>query len=130
MDWRRSEMVSFGPGVAPLDGPEANAAYERAVGLCSRTRYGLDERAFGVIERLKVDEPSVPPGEWLAKRVGEGELLLVFGRDDAFRVSASLFLGRWQDMFLPSRDDVVILPCGGEWVLFYSHEDEFEFAQR
>jgi hypothetical protein len=32
-------------------------------------------------------------------------------------------------MFCPSRDDVVIVPTGGWWALFYCHEDEFEFAR-
>ena len=56
-------------------------------------------------------------------------MLLVFGRDDVFRVPASLFLSNWQDIFHPSRDDVVIVPDSGGWALFYCHEDEFEFAR-
>src|SRR5688572_6801600 len=127
--WRQSEMAAFGPEVVPLDRPDAFAAYERAITLCSRTRYGLDETAFAAIERLNVEKPGPATLPWLAERVGGGELLLAFGRDEVFRVPAQLFLSRWQDMFCPSRDDVVIMPAGGEWVLFYCHENEFEFSR-
>ena len=129
MGWRRSELAAFGPEVVPLDRPDAVAAYDRAIGLCSRTRYGLDETAFAAIDRLEVEEQGPDAQQWLAERVGTGDVLLVFGRDDVFRVPASLFLSNWQDIFHPSRDDVVIVPDSGGWALFYCHEDEFEFAR-
>ena len=129
MGWWHSELAEFGPEVVPLDRPDDIAAYERAMRLCSRTRYGLDEAAFTAIERLDVEEAGPAALAWLTERVGGGELLLVFGRDEVFRVPALLFLSRWQDMFGPSRDDVVIVPACGGWVLFYCHEDQFEFAR-
>ena len=95
---------------------------------CSRTRYGLDETTFAAVERLDVNEPVPDAQQWLAERVSGGELLLVFGRDEVFRVPAALLPSNWRDMFCPSRDDVVIVPVGGDWVLFYCHEDEFEFS--
>lgn len=129
MGWRSSELTAFGPQVVPLDCADAAAAYDRAMDLCSRTRYGLDETLFAAIERLDVNEPGADARQWLVGRVGNGDVLLVFSQDDVFRVPASLFLGSWQDMFCPSRDDVVIVPAGGGWALFYCHEDEFEFGR-
>lgn len=129
MGWRHSELAAFGPDVVPLDRLDAAAAFDRAMGFCSRTRYGLDETAIAAVERLSVDEPGPDAQHWLAERVGAGELLLVFGQDEVFRVPAAVFLSGWRNMFCPSRDDVVIVPAGGGWVLFYSHEDEFEFAR-
>jgi len=127
--WRNSELAAFGADVVPLDRPDAAAAYDRAMGLCSRTRYGLDETTLGRIERLDVAEPGPTAEQWLVERVGTGLLLLVYGHDEVFRVPAAVFIGGWRDMFCPSRDDVVIVPDGGGWVLFYCHEDEFEFAR-
>jgi hypothetical protein len=127
--WRHSELSAFGPEVVPLDSPAALAAYTDAIGMCSRTRYGLDETAFDRIERLDVEGAESAARVWLAERVGDGELLLIFGRDEVFRVPAALFLGNWQDMYCPSRDDVVIVPVACGWALFYCHEDEFEFAR-
>jgi hypothetical protein len=126
--WRGSELAVFGPDVVPLDRADAAAAYNLAMKLCSQSRYGLDDAMFLAIERLDVDESGPYAQQWLAERIMPGELLLVFGRDEVFRVPSGLFLSGWQDMFCPSRDDVVIVPACGGWVLFYCHEDEFEFA--
>lgn len=129
MGWRHSELAEFGPEVVPLDRAEAQAAYIRANNLCSRTRYGLDEQKFAHIERLDVNDPGPSAEAWLSERVGDGELQIVFGRDEVFLVPAAMFHNHWRDMFCPSRDDVVIIPSVGEWVLFYCHEDEFEFSR-
>jgi hypothetical protein len=127
--WRHSELAASGPEVVSLAQADASVAYNRAIGLCNRTRYGLDESALPTIERLDVNDPGPAAESWLAERVGVGELLLVFGRDDVFRMPSRLFVSSWRDMFCPSRDDVVIMPASGVWALFYSHEDEFEFAR-
>lgn len=126
--WRRSELAAFGPDVVPLDRSDTVAVYDWAMKVCSRTRYGLDETVFPAIERLDVSEPGSEARGWLAARVSD-DLLLVFGRDEVFRVPVALFLDNWQDMFCPSRDDVVIVPASGGWTLFYCHEDVFEFAR-
>ncbi len=82
-------------------------------------------------ERLDAAEAGEDTAAWLAQRVGSGEgrLLLVFGERDVCEVQASFFVGNWQDLFCPSRDDVVILPVRGGWAMFYFHEDEFEFGR-
>ena len=98
------------------------------MGCVSKTRYGLNEMAFPHIERLNVDNPGPRVASWLAERVVGEELLLIFGRCEVFHLSAELFLRHWQDMMSPSRDDVVILPTGGDWALLYCHEDYFEFV--
>jgi hypothetical protein len=129
VDWRRAEMVAFGIDVVPLNRSDATAAYDRATQLCSPNRYGLDETKITGIECLDVKVQEAEVRAWLAERVGEGELLVVYSQDHVFRVPVPLFLDSWQDMFGPSRDDVVIVPISGGWVLFYWHEDEFEYAR-
>ena len=129
MGFRHSELAAFGPEVVPLGPEDALALFRRASDFASQSRYGLNEALFPAVERLDVDEPGPDARQWLADRVDCGELLLVFGKGDVFRVPASLFLDQWQDRFCPSRDDVVILPVIGGWALFYHHEDEFEFAR-
>src|SRR5262249_20941079 len=127
--WQHPELAGFGPGVVSLTAADALAAWRRARDCLSRSRYGLNETVFASIDRLDVEKPGLEARQWLAERVGSGQLVLVFAEDEAFRVPASLFLDNWQDMFCPSRDDVVILPVSGGWALFYCHEDEFEFAR-
>ncbi len=129
MGWRQSEMAEFGPEVVPLADAEALIVFRCASDCSSQTRYGLNEVVFAQIERLDVNDPGPEARQWLAERVGEGELSLVFAKDEVFQVPASLFLDHWQDMLCPSRDDAIILPVGRGWALFYCHEDEFEFAR-
>ena len=128
MGWRHTELAAFGSDVVPLNETDAIAAYGRANKCSSRTRYGLDETAFKQIDRMDVEDAGLDARRWLGERLS-GDLLLVYSRDAVFRVPASLFIDAWQDMFCPSRDDVMILPVDGRWALFYCHEDEFEFAQ-
>jgi hypothetical protein len=56
MNWRRLEMTSFGPEVIPLERADALAIYNFEMGLCSRTRYGLEETSFSAIERVDIDD--------------------------------------------------------------------------
>lgn len=129
MEWRNAEMAAFGDEVVRLDRAEALTVSRRAFNCCSKTRYGLDESVFKSIDRLDVNDHEPEARQWLVERIGTGDLFLVFAKNVVFRLPASLFLDQWRDMFCPSRDDVVILPAAGGWVLFYCHEDEFEFAR-
>jgi hypothetical protein len=45
-------------------------------------------------------------------------------------MGGAFFVRYWQDMLSPSRDDAVILPEDRGGVLFYCHEDEFEFGRQ
>jgi len=45
-------------------------------------------------------------------------------------MDGSFFAENWQDLLCPSRDDAVILPDLGTGVLFYCHENTFEFGHR
>lgn len=132
MGWRRNELLHFGDGVAWLSEPDAAGAYRVATSLTSRTRYGLDSERVNDIEKLNVDEDAPEHATWLASRLGPGDamLLVIYEPDAACRVRADFFVKHWRDLFLPSRDDVIILPESGDWVLYYSHEDEFEFGCR
>ena len=45
-------------------------------------------------------------------------------------MDGTFFVGNWQDLLSPSRDDAVILPEGRGVVPFHCHENEFEFGQQ
>jgi hypothetical protein len=40
------------------------------------------------------------------------------------------FLAKWQDIFVPARDDAIVLHNLGAGVLFYCHEEELEYGHR
>jgi hypothetical protein len=131
MSWRQKELEKYGHEVAWLAATDAAAAFASADSCSSKTRYGLNEATFSSVERLDVETEDAASREWLQRRVGtDAQLLLVFGQADVCSVRAGFFLEHWRDLFCPSRDDVVILPTTDhQWVLFYCHEDEFEFGK-
>jgi hypothetical protein len=55
---------------------------------------------------------------------------VVFDRHQVGRMGGDFFVRNWEDLLMPSRDDTVILPEDRGVVLFYCHEDEFEFGQQ
>ena len=130
MNWRRDELEHFGDRLIWLSEVEAASVYNRALQFASKSHYGLDPATVADIERLDVDEPDPEANAWLSRRVGDGPVLVVFGEHQVCRMAGHFFVENWQEFLCPSRDDAVILPEVGGGVLFYCHEDEFEFGQR
>jgi hypothetical protein len=130
LNWRRDELAHFGDRLAWLREAEASSVYDRALQFTSKSHYGLDPTTVVDIEKLDVDEPGPEANAWLSRRVGAGALLVVFGEHQVCRIEGFFFVENWQDIFCPSRDDAVILLEISGGVLFYCHEEEFEFGQR
>lgn len=130
MHWRCNELAHFGDQLTWLDQAEAAGVFDQAMHLASTSHYGLDPATVADIERLDIEEPGSEPHVWLAYRIGGGTVLVALGRDQVFRMDGTFFVRNWQDMLMPSRDDAVILPEGQDTVLFYCHEDEFEFGRQ
>lgn len=130
MSARQSELAHYRDQIVWLDKDIASTIYIDAIADCSKNQYGLDDSAFDHVDRLDVGNEYGRAWEWLAPRVGTGNLQVVFSKSDVCRMDAAFFAANWQDIFCPSRDDVVIVPETGAWVLFYCHEEEFEFGTR
>lgn len=132
MNWRRKELSHYSMDINWILVSEAGGKYEEALNYTSKHHYGLNPDLIAEIERFDIAENKSQVSDWLANKLGNMEqaLFLVYGKTEVCRVKTSFFIGHWQDMMLPSRDDVVIIPERGDWVLFYCHEDEFEYGKR
>jgi hypothetical protein len=130
MNWRRDGLAQFGDWLAWLGDVEAAGVYDRASRFVSKSHYGLDSSAVADIERLDVEAPGSEANAWLSRRIGGGSVLVVFDSREVCRMDGSFFVENWQEFLYPSRDDAVILVEGTSGVLFYCHEDEFEFGQQ
>lgn len=130
MNARQTELAHFGEQIEWLSEADAAKVYNYAMKFCSRKHYGLEPLMVQGITHIDVDLTDDFAAEWLTSRVGIGRLRVIYGEMDVFVTSSSFFIANWQDMFCPSRDDVLILPEEGNWVLFYCHEDEFEHGIR
>jgi hypothetical protein len=132
MSGRRDEYSDFGDRIEWLTEPDAVGLYRIGISFMSRERYGLDSVKVYGIEKLNVDEDGPGHSAWLASRLGRGDAMLLVSYEpkEACHVRTDFFVEHWRDLFNPSSDDVIILPELGEWILYYCHEDEFEFGYR
>lgn len=128
MNIRRNQMAHFGGSIAWLDGVSAEAAYEQWIAYSSNDRYGLDDERVAAIEHADADDDHVIE-KWLKERCEGNIVRVIFGRDAVFVASIDFFLKNWRDIFCPSRDDALIINEENKWIMFYCHEDEFEFGR-
>jgi hypothetical protein len=131
MPWRKQELARFSNALSWLPQEQARPAFERANAGTARDRYGLDECVWEILDHWDVEKIGLSATRIkLAQHALDEAFLLFFSRDDICRVPRGLFLDEWQNMFGPSRDDVIVMPEAGAWCLFYCHEDEFEAGRR
>ncbi len=123
----RVQELSWLPDIEWLSPEDAARIHDRADRLQSREHYGLVPELVRVVERVSAKTDMT---KWLLVRVPARTLrvLIVFARGQVCRLSTTTFIESWQDIFCPSRDDAIILDEDADWVLFYCHEDEFEFG--
>ena len=129
MDWRVKELSFLEPQIEWLAEAEAQRVSERVDRINSHEHYGLDAARVRDLERINVDDYASAT-HWLRARIpGEcTHLLVAFGRFQVCRLPVSIFLAKWSNILLPSRDDAVIFGAGSNWVACYCHEEEFEFG--
>lgn len=113
-----------------LEPSKARNAYRFALGVCDQTRLGLSERCVRNISRLEISSYSVAKA-WLNERFPSiGTVQIVYSDTEVAVVEAQTFLARWQEIFLPGRDDAVVFHNLSEATLFYCHEEELEVGTR
>lgn len=130
MNLRQSEYSENGLSARWLDPVRAKNAYDYALQFSAKTHYGLNSATVDQLERLEVESYSVADA-WLKGRLpADRTVQIVYGDDDVCVLPAIEFLAKWQDIFVPARDDAVVLHNLGSGVLFYCHEEELEYGQR
>lgn len=123
---RIKELSWLEPAIEWLPPEDALREYQRADGLQSHEHYGFNPSVVRDIERVSSETDIT---SWLQQRVLQSErVIVVFGRDAVCRLPATTLVEQWRDIFLPSRDDAIIIDVSHHWALFYCHHDEFEFA--
>lgn len=105
----------------PLGAQDAKIAFERA------RRFQQDS---GITHSADVSDDD--GCTWLRARHGalSDSVVVSWSRECALRTSWQIFTEHWSDFCYPSSDDVTVWPDSERWVLFYHHEEQFEFIQR
>lgn len=130
MRYREEEYRELGLSARWLTEERAKSAYVHALQYSSDRRYGLNEQTTDNIENHIIVSRNVA-NAWLRVRLRvEGTVQVVYGDDDVCVIDTESFLNSWQDIFVPSRDDAIILHNIDKTVLFYCHEEELEVGVR
>jgi len=93
---------------------------------------GLDSESFEEIKSIKADTTdSSAIQNRLKNKVFDESLLIVVSwtEDLAVRTTWSTFCDYWDDFCYPASDDVSISPIDLSWLLFYHHEEYFDFGK-
>lgn len=130
MSFRNQEFEDLGLSVHWLESEQANETYEIALTFASKKEYGLNPETVADIKMLVI-ENDLESHAWLKNRMSsEGKVQVAFSSNEVCEMAADDFLDNWQDMFVPARDDVLILHSLDETILFYSHEEELHIGKR
>ena len=128
--FREREFQDLGVQVRWLDKEHAKNAYTYASKYMSKESYALDSGTVRNIETHIIKSESVAIA-WVAQKiVGNGSVQIIFSPFEVCVMDTLDFLANWQNMFAPSRDDVVILHNLNNSILFYCHEEELSFGWR
>ena len=131
MNRLKNELKQFKDEIIWLDNETASDTYAKVISCCSKKFYGLKPDKCANIEKIDLDNLTLEEANsWLELKLAKSNdsLFIVYGKNEVFKVSTSFFLETWNDIFCPSRDDVLITTAVFNWILYYIHEDEFEYG--
>ena len=126
----RAVLGELGIDARWLDREHAEHAFMFASSYIKPDSYALNPATVSNIDLHLVTSRSVAHA-WVKERFPtEGTTQLIYGRDEVCVLDSSVFVERWQDIFVPGRDDAIVLHNLSRAVLFYCHEDEIEIGER
>ena len=130
MSYRKREFNELGIQVRWLEPEHAKNAFEFAMAHCSKSPFGLSERKVSNIIKHKASSDAVATA-WLEENfVSDGTVQIIYDAKDVCVASATDLLTHWNEIFLPARDDALVLHNLSRLILFYCHEEVIEIGER
>lgn len=130
MNYREKEYNKLGIEARWLSKEHASNANEYAEKYSSNTRYGLNEKNVTNIQEHIVNSYSIAE-QWLKDNFGStGTVQIVYSDNEVCVIKSQDFLDNWQHIFMPARDDAIILHNLSNKIMFYCHEEELEVGDR
>ncbi len=92
--------------------------------------FHLDINRFKSIENLDTPHEYFLTREWLENKLPKEskEIIVSWDAETSVRVDREIFYEYWDDFCYEGSDDIVIIPINGEWLMYYFHEDQFQFG--
>ena len=108
----------------PMELHDARRAFQRAQEFRSHTRHSRVTHS--------ADVPDETGCAWLRQQhTGLGDVVTIaWSPECALRTTWQIFTDYWSDFCYPSSDDVAVWPEAERWILFYDHQERFEFSER
>ncbi len=130
MNYQKQEYLECGVTARWLELEKAKNAYEYALQYSSNQRYGLNEKTVSNITPYAIQNDQAAK-IWLKEQFpNSGTVQIVHGREAVCVVDTEQFLDNWNHLFMPGRDDVLILHNTSDVIAFYYHEEILEIGQR
>jgi hypothetical protein len=130
MHFRAAEYQQLSVNARWLEPAKAQNAYHFALRFCSSERYGLNDKTVQSIEHHEIESYAVADA-WLKSRIPSvGALQVAYSESEVCVVEAADLLANWQSIFVPARDDAIVLHNLQPVVFFYCHEEELQVGQR
>lgn len=58
------------------------------------------------------------------------EIILTWASDGHSLLTDSMtFIDNWDDFFYPSSDDLIVINCSKDWIIYIAHFESFQFGQ-
>jgi hypothetical protein len=116
--------------ITPLNQEAAFRMHENSMPLIKN--FHLDNDKFQEIQKLNNAHESTITRQWLSERIPteNTKIIVSWDKENCVIVHSEVFCEYWDDFCYPSSDDVVIFPLRGKWVLYYFHEDQFQFGYK
>jgi len=130
MTKRQRFLGHYGSALRWLSPEEAAEAYGIASTYDRRDRYGLSPETVVDVRRHRLRDSDFETARtWMAHVTGGvGEVLVVFGPQDVCGTTAGFLVAEWENLLCGA--DAIVLSIDSDWVMFCSHEDEFEIGRR
>ena len=131
--WRWEDIEGF-PGlpVLPLSGAAAQLLWDFSLKLTldKGSDYRPRSDLVEVVDQFSTEAASGVVSRWLEGRLPpcEHPLLVSWQPASAVQTTRDFFCCQWRAFCLPGRDDTLVVPLLGDWLIHYWHEEVLYFG--
>ena len=115
----------------PLDMQSAHEIYGRRTDILQN--FNLDRAQYPNVETYNSTNDVEGARLWLKRQLanlGSERVTVSWTSEVAMAVPLNDFCDYWDDFCYPGSDDLLVLPKNDDWVLYFFHEELFQFGRR
>ena len=115
--------------IIPQSKEQAAHLFKESLRFCSSD--GLDEKHFSISQIITKNAAPKLVSEWLIEchKNAETTVILSWQPDAAISTTWGIFAQYWSNFCYPASDDLNVWSESNFWMLFYHHEELFQFGR-